>query len=720
MRFILPFVCAILFSSVHALAQDEPDVSGWVKEAVEKSLDYHCRIKFGDSPETLTANPDKLGEKWVEMSKLFEVADKSPWGDVQTGNKLDREIVLYFKNVQKWEQWMRSQKAAFERQMTFFLIRVASEEIGGRAVRDIYDSMPDRFEEKQDLGKLVGKRLGREVNNAMLQHALEDARLKLIATLSDNNDEQSKAIASQLVRLGRKPEYEAIWLKANRPGLLDRAFVASRQKLLEINAKVASRATPEKLKLIQSCPTVTCRQFAADYALATYYEKQSLPQLGINPAERWTAALDVAYREALNWSAQNRGGEVDPVVQFEDLLRTTNRVFKPRFSSRGEPFDYVVPTDLALLSKQQKLVDLKKEFVGAIDAAEPIQALAVVGDVLLALGKTGIATYSISSGERLHLIYDLAARETMKSMAVSPTGDFVYAVTSESKLVRYDLNTGKRDDGFKSPEIPREDALIAISPDGKWLAIAHISKIYLHDIAKGVSLGESKGPLNLLLYGVSFTSKNRSLLVHGNGPITYEYPLPNGPVQERRIIQENENRYVYRMICQHGAIVASGKGAFAVWPEGADKPLIQTHLNVNGDEDRVKWAAITPDKRHVICANGVWDVATGEPKWRFAPSWNEEAMAISEDGTRFMAADNRKIYIMPTCVSVQNQAANANAKEEAPEMRTWVSGKYKIQAVFVEVVGDKVRLKRADGQFTNVPIKVLSAADQEFVRKLVE
>ena len=56
----------------------------------------------------------------------------------------------------------------------------------------------------------------------------------------------------------------------------------------------------------------------------------------------------------------------------------------------------------------------------------------------------------------------------------------------------------------------------------------------------------------------------------------------------------------------------------------------------------------------------------------------------------------------------------------AVAVRTWSdqTGSFKVAATFVEVVGDKVKLKRTDGRENLVPIAQLSAADQAYLKEI--
>lgn len=64
--------------------------------------------------------------------------------------------------------------------------------------------------------------------------------------------------------------------------------------------------------------------------------------------------------------------------------------------------------------------------------------------------------------------------------------------------------------------------------------------------------------------------------------------------------------------------------------------------------------------------------------------------------------------------------ASAQDASKPTEKRTWTdtTGKFKIEASFVKQDGEQVELKRADGKTVKLPFAKLSAADQEFIKKL--
>jgi hypothetical protein len=53
-----------------------------------------------------------------------------------------------------------------------------------------------------------------------------------------------------------------------------------------------------------------------------------------------------------------------------------------------------------------------------------------------------------------------------------------------------------------------------------------------------------------------------------------------------------------------------------------------------------------------------------------------------------------------------------------PSARTWTSGKYTVTATFVGFAGDKVQLRKSDGNVVTVPISILSETDQSYLKRL--
>ena len=706
-------------------AQDAPIIHRWVATAVATSLDFHCRAKFGDNEQTFTANPDKLDEKWRQLDPVLAQAQrlKSPDGWVlkATGSDINSELVDYFRKVRQWEWWVRTSKQDFHAKMDFFLARVMIESLGGEEAEAMYDAIPDDNELKQDLPGIVSAGIRRELKDGDLKLALETRRLSLIASLKALGDPTATAIAEELTKLQRKGEFEEQWLKKYRPGLIERRLIEDRKKLFALQETVRSRLGPEKLDRIRACQSRLCHQFIVDYDLAQSYEQRGIPGLAIAPTERWISLLDLADREALEANTRSRSGGTGSVAsRLMDLLLTTMRDYQPRYSSDGEPFDYVNPVDIKTLRRQADLVKESGEdygFIGTIDAAEKVKQVAVAGgQTLVVLGQTGLTTYDLKTGTRRHLLYDLPPNVELTSMAVSKDGKHAYVVSNAPTVVRYDLASGRRDADFQSPEVPRKDAKIAISPNGKLLAVGIFGKINVYDTKAEKSIANFRSQLNLLIYGLEFSSSSRTIHVFGNGPLTYEYDVRSGQQkQERRIAVDKSNPYIYRAVVANGMLAAGGRRIVAAWPEGSSKPRIQSTFTGAKTQVQAKWASVTPDKKHLLSSHGIWDLNSGNNIVRFVPTWNPEVMAMSEDGGRIVIGFDDTVFVVPSCIEPTREQ-----EKPKPEPRTWTdkSGKFRIRATLIGSSGDQVALRKTDGSRINVPISALSDADRRHLRQL--
>ncbi len=60
-------------------------------------------------------------------------------------------------------------------------------------------------------------------------------------------------------------------------------------------------------------------------------------------------------------------------------------------------------------------------------------------------------------------------------------------------------------------------------------------------------------------------------------------------------------------------------------------------------------------------------------------------------------------------------SAASIASAQAPAMRSWTSGEFKIEAKFVSVAGNAVTLQQADGETLEIELSALSPADQKYV-----
>jgi hypothetical protein len=89
-------------------------------------------------------------------------------------------------------------------------------------------------------------------------------------------------------------------------------------------------------------------------------------------------------------------------------------------------------------------------------------------------------------------------------------------------------------------------------------------------------------------------------------------------------------------------------------------------------------------------------------------------------GNRTATLARRKIQLAPADLPQPHKPETANVPQH--ESRVWsdTTGGFKVDAVFMEVDKDKVKLKRADGKEVSVPIARLSSIDQEYIKKMVD
>jgi hypothetical protein len=72
----------------------------------------------------------------------------------------------------------------------------------------------------------------------------------------------------------------------------------------------------------------------------------------------------------------------------------------------------------------------------------------------------------------------------------------------------------------------------------------------------------------------------------------------------------------------------------------------------------------------------------------------------------------RRIHWTSTVLLALASPASVSADDE---LRTWTSGKFKIEAKFVAVDDDTVTLEKEDGEQVEIPLKKLSKADQDYI-----
>jgi len=89
-------------------------------------------------------------------------------------------------------------------------------------------------------------------------------------------------------------------------------------------------------------------------------------------------------------------------------------------------------------------------------------------------------------------------------------------------------------------------------------------------------------------------------------------------------------------------------------------------------------------------------------------------------GNRTATLARRNIQLAPAELPQPHKPATASVPQH--ESRVWsdATGGFQVDAVFMGVDNDKVKLKRADGKEVSVPIARLSSIDQEYIKKIAE
>ncbi|MEI7460142.1 MAG: SHD1 domain-containing protein [Pirellula sp.] len=89
-------------------------------------------------------------------------------------------------------------------------------------------------------------------------------------------------------------------------------------------------------------------------------------------------------------------------------------------------------------------------------------------------------------------------------------------------------------------------------------------------------------------------------------------------------------------------------------------------------------------------------------------------------GNRTATLARRNIQLAPADLPQPHKPATPNVPQH--ETRVWsdATGGFKVDAVFMGIDNDKVKLKRADGKEVSVPIARLSSIDQAYIKKIAD
>jgi hypothetical protein len=89
-------------------------------------------------------------------------------------------------------------------------------------------------------------------------------------------------------------------------------------------------------------------------------------------------------------------------------------------------------------------------------------------------------------------------------------------------------------------------------------------------------------------------------------------------------------------------------------------------------------------------------------------------------GNRTATLARRNIQLAPADLPQPHKPATANVPQHESRLWSDATGGFKVDAVFMGVDNDKVKLRRADGKEVSVPIARLSSVDQEYIKKIAD
>jgi hypothetical protein len=718
----------------------------WVRQVNQTLLDYHCRIRYGEDPSKMQFSSNLIRDKWDAVEKILTAAEQgnaaSPWKEIDT------QLINTFRLQREFELLLQEKEAELEDQFRYFIFRAIAEEMGGDDVRRIYEAMPDDWQIKQNLSSVAQNLVNAGITLNEFRQVLAQVEFEVRQHIRQHAGTESESVLAELDRIH---DFETIaiferdWLMTSRPGLFDRMNLEAGARLRELRNYLTPYTTPAALDDFQQFGGPLAERLLVHFSWAQHYEQLQLP---------WLAANELAAAKRVFWRARestylNKAKSLSaPELWFAKLQCLMESTMHPVTPDRFDAVEFqaVSPIDSAVYAQLIDTAGNHFGFVGGIEvAAEPLAVSLTADDRRLVLMcAKGLLTYDLTSGRREHLIFDLPNEVTLTSMATTIDGKWAYVVTSQPSVIRYDLVSGKRDPGFSEIANRRADDRVAVSHDGKTLAVG--GDVNLYDANTGAHLQKLKGRFNTMKYGMTFSPDDKWLFTHGNDARVMYGGIDGTRGGERRIVPKG-NVYVYTLITRlDGIQIACGPGVLTAWRGAAEEPVFQIQLPED-IADKFRWADVTPDHQFIISSLGIWNFQTGDLVVRFSPTWNLAAMALTSDGQRLIVCRGNGVFVIPmwltkpgtgvaaaTPLSAEagghqqkKDAEQSDAEMKEPqgtrqippaEMRTWrdSSGKYEIKAKLVDVVGETVVLQDESGKRIEVDLSRLSDSDREYVR----
>jgi WD40 repeat protein len=177
----------------------------------------------------------------------------------------------------------------------------------------------------------------------------------------------------------------------------------------------------------------------------------------------------------------------------------------------------------------------------------------------------------------------------------------------------------------------------------------------------------------------------------------------------------------------------AGMGRLRTMQINSTKELRRFTSPANSPQGRILTLTLSPKNNYVVSTAyldasatyqlQLWDVASGTERFRadsallwshvsFSPDGQAVAAVTEESGTLWRLAE--------TPAEPASSAAPSSPAPVADKMRTWsdTSGKFTVEAKYVGIDGEDVRLERADGKIVRIPRAKLCNADQMHLKEL--
>jgi serine/threonine protein kinase/WD40 repeat protein len=233
--------------------------------------------------------------------------------------------------------------------------------------------------------------------------------------------------------------------------------------------------------------------------------------------------------------------------------------------------------------------------------------------------------------------------------AFSSDGSRLVTLSRDNEIQVSDTNNGQTIQTIHGPSPDRRrnrygHEMIAVSPDGRWLASSNYDQILLWDALRGreISVMHSLGPVRYL----AFNADGTRLLSTGAGIRIWDRVTGNGI---STLTTNTSRASTLATESPDGSLVADSTsyGAVHIW-QRAPEALLTDSPPLAGPGPCAS-LAYSPDGKYLVCANSrkvrVWAGETGGQFLRTARS-GITASALSANGNRLVVADGPELQVL--------------------------------------------------------------------------